>query len=146
MLSSTTAYLRETAILAAAPGGVDHDDSVNQRHEESTLHNGWKETSELWALDLNDALGPIDKVGVNYRGEPPDWWFKSDPSDIFRVQDDFLSQAELRDALESLHCEANIRARAHSGLDMVCQVSADVMRRLKEQLDAEGAEQSSART
>ena len=139
MLSSTTVYLHETAILAAAPGGVDHDDSVNQRHEESKLHNGWKETSELWALDLNDALGPIDKVGVNYRGEPPDWWFKSDPSDIFRVQDDFLSQAELRDALESLHCEANIRARAHSGLDMVCQVSADVMRRLKEQLDAEGA-------
>jgi hypothetical protein len=139
MLSSTTAYLRETAILAAAPGGVDHDDSVNQRHEESKLHNGWKDTNDMWALERDDASGPIDKVGVNYRGEPPDWWFKSDPSDIFHVQDDFLSKAELGAALENLRCEANIRAHAHSGLDMVCQVSADVMRRLKEQLDAEGA-------
>ena len=138
MLASTTAYLRETSILAAAPGGVDHDDSVNQRHETSKLHDGWKGTNELWALELNDASGPIDEAGVNYRGEPPDWWFKRVPSDIFRVRDDFLSPVELGAALESLRCEANIRARSHSGLDMVCQVNADVMRRLKEQLDAEG--------
>ena len=50
MLTSTTAYLRETELLAAAPGGVDHDDSVNQRHEESKLHRGWEETKALWAL------------------------------------------------------------------------------------------------
>jgi len=40
MLSSTTCYLRETEALADAPGGVDHDDSVNQRHEDSKLHLG----------------------------------------------------------------------------------------------------------
>ena len=40
MLASTTSYLRETEALADAPGGVDHDDSVNQRHEESKLHMG----------------------------------------------------------------------------------------------------------
>ena len=40
MLSSTTCYLRETEALADAPGGVDHDDSVNQRHEDRKLHLG----------------------------------------------------------------------------------------------------------
>ena len=134
MLGSTTSYLRETALLASAPGGVDHDDSVNQRHEESKLHKGWKETKEMWALEHGDVADPIDQAGVTYRGEPPDWWFCSDPSDIFHVHDDFLSKDELEAALDSLRCEANVRARAHSGLDMVCQVSADVMRRLREQL------------
>ena len=133
MLGSTTSYLRETAYLASAPGGVDHDDSVNQRHEESKLHKGWKETKEMWALEHGET-GPIDRAGVTYRGEPPDWWFRSDPSDIFHVHDDFLSKDELEGALDCLRCEANVRARAHSGLDMVCQVSADVMRRLREQL------------
>ena len=66
----TSARLRS----CRGPGGVDHDDSVNQRHEESKLNNGWKDTNDLWALERDDASGPIDKVGVNYRGEPPDWW------------------------------------------------------------------------
>ena len=139
MLADTTGFLRESAMLAGVSGGVDHDDSVNQRVEEGKLHEGWKGTNAMWALERDDGVGPMDKVGVEYRGEPPDWWFKSDPSDIFHVQDDFLSKAELGAALENLRCEANIRAHAHSGLDMVCQVSADVMRRLKDQLDAEGA-------
>ena len=39
------------------------------------------------------------------------------------MHDAFLSEAEVAAALESLTCEANIRGRAHSGLDMVCQVS-----------------------
>ena len=142
MLSSTTAYLRETALLAAAPGGVDHDDSVNQRHEESKLHKGWKETKKMWTLEHSDAADPIDQAGVVYRGEPPDWWFRSDPADIFHVHDDFLSKDEIEAALDSLRCDSNVRGRAHSGLDMVCQVSADVMRRLREQLDAEEAVES----
>ena len=64
MLTSTTAYLRETELLAAAPGGVDHDDSVNQRHEESKLHLGWAETKELWALEHGDTAAPIDQAGI----------------------------------------------------------------------------------
>ena len=137
MLASTSAYLRQTEALAAAPGGVDHDDSVNQRHEGSKLHLGWGETKALWALEHGDAAEPIEKTGVTYRGEPPDWWFKSDGADIFRVCDGFLTEDEVAAALEKLSCEANIRGRAHSGLDMVCQVSGDVWRRLREQLEAE---------
>ena len=140
MLSSTSAYLRESAALAGAPGGVDHDDSVNQRQLHSQLHRGWQDTKELWALSHGETAPPIDLAGVTYRGEPPDWWFHSDPSAIFRVRDGFLSEAEVEAALESLRHEANVRRRAHSGLDMVCEVSADVMRRIREQLDgAEGA-------
>ena len=139
MLSSTSAYLRESAALAGAPGGVDHDDSVNQRQLHSQLHRGWQDTKELWALSHGETAPPIDLAGVTYRGEPPDWWFHSDPSAIFRVRDGFLSEAEVEAALESLRHEANVRRRAHSGLDMVCEVSADVVRRIREQLDgAEG--------
>jgi len=55
------------------------------------------------------------------------------------VLDCFLSEEEVANALEKLSCEANVRGRAHSGFDMGCQVSGDVMRRLREQIDAEGA-------
>ena len=137
MLASTSDYLRETELLANVPGGVDHDDSVNQRHEDSKLHKGWADTKALWALDHSGAADPIDQAGVTYRGEPPDWWFRNDGAEIFRVRDGFLSSAEVSSALERLRSEANIRGRAHSGLDMVCQVSGDVVRRLREQLDAE---------
>ena len=137
MLASTSAYLWQTEALAAVPGGVDHDDSVNQRHEGSKLHLGWGETKELWALDYGDTAEPIEKSGVTYRGEPPDWWFKSNGADIFRVCDGFLTDDEVAAALEKLSCEANIRGRAHSGFDMVCQVSVGVWRRLREQLEAE---------
>ena len=137
MLASTSAYLSQTEALAAVPGGVDHDDSVNQRHEGSQLHLGWGETKELWALDYGGTAEPIEKSGVTYRGEPPDWWFKSDGADIFRVCDGFLTEDQVAAALEKLSCEANIRSRAHSGFDMVCQVSGGVWRRLREQLEAE---------
>ena len=100
---------------------------------------GWAETKELWASEHGDAADPIDRTGVTYRGEPPDWWFEADGSDIFRVFDGFLSEEEVANALEKLSCEANVRGRAHSGFDMVCQVSGDVMRRLRQQIDAEGA-------
>ena len=137
MLTSTSDYLRETELLANAPGGVDHDDSVNQRHEDSKLHQGWADTKAMWALDHFGASDPIDQAGVTYRGEPPDWWFQTDGAEVFRVRDGFLTPPEVASALERLRNEANIRGRAHSGLDMVCQVSGDVMRRLKEQFDAE---------
>ena len=135
MLASTTGYLRESAMLAGVSGGVDHDDSVNQRVEEGKLHEGWKGTNAMWALERDDGVGPMDKAGVEYRGEPPDWWFISDPSDVFRVRDDFLSPGEIDSALASLRREGNLRARSHSGFDMVCQVSPDVMYRLREQLE-----------
>lgn len=137
MLTSTSDYLRETELLANAPGGVGHDDSVNQRHEDSKLHRGWADTKAMWALDHFGASDPIDQAGVTYRGEPPDWWFQTDGAEVFRVRDGFLSPSEVASALERLRNEANIRGRARSGLDMVCQVSGDVMRRLQEQLDAE---------
>ena len=86
--------------LAGAPGGVDHDDSVNQRQLHSQLHRGWQDTKELWALSHGETAPPIDLAGVTYRGEPPDWWFHSDPSAIFRVRDGFLSEAEVEAALE----------------------------------------------
>ena len=142
MLTSTTAYLRESELLAAAPGGVDHDDSVNQRNQDSKLHLGWLDTKQLWAMhhgDTADGIDKLDKSGVTYRGEPPDWWFKADGADIYRVRDDFLTGDEVSAALEQLRCEANVRGRAHSGFDMVCQVSGDVIRRLDEQLEGEPA-------
>ena len=84
---------------------------------------GWVETKELWALEHGDTAEPIDVAGGTYRGEPPDWWFHSDGSDIFRVHEGFLSEDEVAAALERLRSEANIRGQAHSGFDMVCQVS-----------------------
>jgi hypothetical protein len=139
MLNSTREYLLETALLAAAPGGMDHDDSINQRHDEhGRLHLSWAETKELWALEHGGNTA-IDLPGVTYCGEPPDWWFKADGAEIFRVSDNFLSECEVADALDQLSCKANIRGRSHSGLDMVCAVSGDVMRRLRQQLEAEPA-------
>jgi hypothetical protein len=90
MLTNTGRYMRETCVLAGAfPHGVNHDDSVNQRDEESRLHKGWLDTQRLWreqyttdcerevctALEFDAgeeaAVDKVDKAGATYRGEPP---------------------------------------------------------------------------
>ena len=44
MLASTTSYLRETEALADAPGGVDHDDSVNHKLHMGAAHSAPADT------------------------------------------------------------------------------------------------------
>ena len=46
MLASCSVYLDETRLRAGTP--VDHDDSVNERHEGSKLNVSWSNTKDLW--------------------------------------------------------------------------------------------------
>ena len=94
----------------------------------------------MWALD-HGSNSTIDKPGVTYRGEPPDWWFETDGAGIFRVRDGFLSEAEVASALDELSCKHNLRGKARSGLDMVCKVSASTMARLRTELEGEAEAQ-----
>ena len=90
MLADTSRYLEESAELAGAVGGVDHDDSVNQRNEGSKLNEAWKDTKRMWASTFNANDDGIDKPGATYRGEPPSWWFEQHGASIFRVEDGLM--------------------------------------------------------
>ena len=53
-------------MLAGTPGGVGHDDSVNQRNDEGgRLNVAWGDTKALWAREHgDDEAAAIDKPGV----------------------------------------------------------------------------------
>jgi hypothetical protein len=77
MLSSPCAYHEETRLRAGEP--VDHDDSVDERHEGSKLNTSWNNTKKLWwqTFGASDTAAALDAGEACYRGEPPRWWFKN---------------------------------------------------------------------
>ena len=137
MLTSTSDYLRETELLANAPGGVDHDDSVNQRHEDSKLHQGWADTKAMWALDHFGASDPIDQAGVTYAASRPTGGSRRTARRSSACATASCRRPRSRRRSSGCGTRPTSAAARRSGLDMVCQVSGDVMRRLQEQLDAE---------
>jgi hypothetical protein len=134
MLTDTSRYLEESAELAGVVGGVDHDDSVNQRNEGSKLNLAWKDTKQMWATTFDTDDDGIETPGVTYRGEPPSWWFEQHGASIFRVQDSFLTEAETNSALHELQLETNVQGFARSGMDMVCKVEAATSQRIRAEL------------
>ena len=163
MLVECERYMSETAAAAgafalgkqAAVRGVQHDDSVNQRTDDSKLNRSWKETKRLWqetfGADNNDAntndneqqqqVGIED--GATYRGEPPNWWFHAG-KDVLRVQDGFLTQAQVKACLEQLKSVDSVRAESRSGYDCAVQVDARTEARIREQLQDEQRAQQAA--
>ena len=95
MLASSCAYHEETRLRAGEP--VDHDDSVNERHEGSKLNTSWDKTKELWRKtfggDSGDAAAALDTCGACYRGEPPSWWFESRRHQRVRLLDEVVAEA-----------------------------------------------------
>ena len=77
MLASSCAYHEETRLRAGEH--VDHDDSVNDRHEGSKLNTSWENTKKLWqqTFGSSDNAVALDVGEACYRGEPPGWWFES---------------------------------------------------------------------
>jgi hypothetical protein len=86
MLACSSSYLEETRVRAGE--AVDHDDSVNERHEGSKLDKGWNNTQALWHQTYASAETlPLNAQGTSWRGEPPTWWFENRHQRV-RVYDD----------------------------------------------------------
>ena len=103
MLVSCSAYHDETRLRAGSV--VDHDDSVNERHEGSKLNVSWASTKNLWRQVFGDAGKPLDAAGACYRGEPPAWWFESRHAPV-TVHDDFITEGECKRLLMQLPDES----------------------------------------
>jgi hypothetical protein len=91
VLASCSVYLDETRLRAGTP--VDHDDSVNERHEGSKLNVSWSNTKDLWrqVFGENDEAAP---PGTCYRGEPPAWWYQDRRGPRVHVHDTFVTAAQ----------------------------------------------------
>jgi hypothetical protein len=91
MLASSSSYLEETRVRAGQ--AVDHDYSVNERHEGSKLDHGWANSQVLWHQTYASAETlPLNAQDTSWRGEPPTWWFENLHERV-RVYDEVASQA-----------------------------------------------------